>query len=111
MSNTEQEVIDIVVEQLGVDDLIPILFSHFEKEFVSGNPRTIDQVVSPILWEKGIHKMKEQGIEEFIEIGCGKTLTGMNRKIFGVGLFLNIGKVEDLGFLEQALGLKIEMNA
>ena len=71
----------------------------------------IDQVVCPVLWEKGIRTMKEQGVEGFIEIGCGKTLTGMNRKILDEVLLLNIGKVEDLGSLEQALDLKVEMNA
>lgn len=41
----------------------------------------IDQVASPTRWEKGIRAMVQEGVEEFIEIGPGKTLAGMNKKM------------------------------
>lgn len=56
----------------------------------------IDQVVSPVYWERGIRKMEEEGVELFIEIGCGKTLSGMNRKIGVKALTFSVEKVEDL---------------
>ena len=65
----------------------------------------IDQVVSPVYWEKGIRKMEEFGVELFIEIGCGKTLSGMNRKIGVKGLTLSVDKVEDLEELEKLEGV------
>lgn len=34
------------------------------------------QVVSPVLWEKSLRTMLEAGIESFIEIGCGRVLSG-----------------------------------
>jgi [acyl-carrier-protein] S-malonyltransferase len=56
----------------------------------------VEQVISPVYWEKGIEAMKINRIDRFIEIGCGKTLSGMNRKM-GLGLeTANIEKVEDL---------------
>lgn len=61
----------------------------------------ISQVVSPVYWERGIRKMDEKGIELFIEIGCGKTLSGMNRKIGIQGKTISIEKVEDLEVLSQ----------
>lgn len=39
------------------------------------------QICSPVLWEKIIRNMIEDGIDTFIEIGPGKTLTNMIKKI------------------------------
>ena len=39
------------------------------------------QVKSPVLWEKTILHMKEAGIDTIVEIGVGKTLCGLIRKI------------------------------
>lgn len=41
----------------------------------------IAQVTGTVRWEQGIRAMQEDGVELFVEIGCGKTLSGMNRKI------------------------------
>jgi len=62
----------------------------------------IDQVVSPTLWEKSIRFLEEQGVDIYIEIGCGKTLGGMNKKI-GVGAAtISLEKLEDLQKLEAS---------
>ncbi|MCB1072208.1 MAG: ACP S-malonyltransferase [Chlamydiia bacterium] len=63
----------------------------------------IEQVVAPVYWEKGVRKMEENGIELFIEIGPGKTLSGMNRKIGVNGKTLSMEKVEDLETLNQGV--------
>ncbi|CCB88700.1 ACP S-malonyltransferase [Simkania negevensis] len=67
----------------------------------------IDQVVSPVLWEKGVRKMDEEGIDLYIEIGCGKSLNGMNRKIGVKGSTLSVEKVEDLEEVAKALDLAL----
>ena len=41
------------------------------------------QIVSPVLWEQLIRNMIASGVDTFIEIGPGKTLTNMIRKISG----------------------------
>ncbi len=53
----------------------------------------IDQVVKPVRWEKGIRAMD---VDRFIEIGPGKTLSGMNKKIGVSATCINVEKVEDL---------------
>lgn len=40
-----------------------------------------DQIKSPVLWEETIRNMIARGIDTFIEIGPGKTLTNMIKKI------------------------------
>lgn len=56
----------------------------------------IAQVTSPVRWEKGIRAIDARGIDLFIEIGCGKTLAGMNKKIGVQAPTINIEKVADL---------------
>ncbi len=40
-----------------------------------------EQVISPVLWEKTIHNMINDGVDTFIEMGVGKVLTRMINKI------------------------------
>lgn len=53
------------------------------------------QVTQSVKWEQGIEAMKREGIQLFLEIGCGKTLTGLNKKM-GTAACLSIEKVGDL---------------
>lgn len=41
------------------------------------------QVCNPVQWERLIHNMIMNGVDRFIEIGPGRTLTGMIRRING----------------------------
>jgi [acyl-carrier-protein] S-malonyltransferase len=41
----------------------------------------LGQIVKPVLWEKCVRKMLGMGIKTFIEIGPGKVLTGLTRRI------------------------------
>jgi [acyl-carrier-protein] S-malonyltransferase len=56
----------------------------------------IAQVTSSVRWEQGIRAMNRAGANVFVEIGCGTTLSGMNRKIGVSGEILSIEKVSDL---------------
>jgi [acyl-carrier-protein] S-malonyltransferase len=56
----------------------------------------ISQVTQSVRWEQGILAMNEQGIDLYLEIGCGKTLAGMNRKMGVSGMTLSIDKLTDL---------------
>lgn len=53
------------------------------------------QVTQSVKWEQGIEAMKRDGIELYLEIGCGKTLTGLNKKI-GAFPSSSIEKISDL---------------
>jgi [acyl-carrier-protein] S-malonyltransferase len=53
------------------------------------------QVTQSVKWEQGISAMKEAGVELFLEIGCGKTLSGLNRKM-DVSAMSAVEKITDL---------------
>jgi [acyl-carrier-protein] S-malonyltransferase len=64
----------------------------------------IAQVSSLTHWEQDIKAMDREGVSLYVEIGPGKTLTGMNKKIGVSGQFMNIEKVSDLKQLESFYG-------
>lgn len=54
------------------------------------------QVSSPVRWEQSVRLMLEDGVDTFIEIGPGKTLSGFMRKIDRNVKVFNIETVQDL---------------
>ncbi|MBD5457775.1 MAG: ACP S-malonyltransferase [Lachnospiraceae bacterium] len=57
------------------------------------------QVSSSVKWQQTIERMLADGVDTFIEIGPGKTLSGFMRKINRDVKVLNVEKVEDLAKL------------
>lgn len=55
------------------------------------------QVTQPVLWQKCIERMIADGVERFVEIGPGRVLTGLMRKINRAIPCVNIGATEALG--------------
>lgn len=53
------------------------------------------QVSSPVRWQQSVEKMISDGVEEFVEIGPGRTLSGFMRKIDKEAKVCNIDKMED----------------
>jgi [acyl-carrier-protein] S-malonyltransferase len=56
----------------------------------------VKQVSNSVCWQQTIEKMIEKGVDTFIEIGPGKTLSGFMRKINKDVKCMNIDKKEDL---------------
>ena len=67
----------------------------FENDLEKMRANVIAQVVAPVRWESCVRAMMREGVTRFIEMGPGKTLNGMNRKI-GAGETISIEKVEHL---------------
>lgn len=56
----------------------------------------IQQVVSPVRWEQSVRYMLQEGADLLLEIGCGKTLSGFNKRIEGSVAAYNVEKIIDL---------------
>lgn len=54
------------------------------------------QVSGTVRWRETMERMLADGVDTFIEIGPGKTLTGFLRKIDREAKVINVEKVEDL---------------
>lgn len=54
------------------------------------------QVSSSVCWQQSVENMIENGVDTFVEIGPGKTLTGFMKKINKDVKVMNVEKIEDL---------------
>jgi [acyl-carrier-protein] S-malonyltransferase len=80
------------------------LVSNADAAFVS----TVDEIRSalvrqlsgPVLWEDSINAMKASGVDTFIEVGPGKVLSGLIKRIAPEAKTLN---AEDRQSLENTL--------
>jgi [acyl-carrier-protein] S-malonyltransferase len=59
------------------------------------------QLVSPVRWEESIKHMIDQGVTEFIEVGPGKVLAGLNRRIDPKAAVMSIGDVVSVSEAEK----------
>lgn len=102
-------------EKLG-SLLEPLAFQNPEISFISNvtareveNPEEMkkllsEQVASSVLWQQSVEYMIDWGVDTFVEIGPGKTLSGFVRKINRSVKVYNVEKVEDLERLVKEIG-------
>lgn len=63
----------------------------------------IKQVTQSVRWEQGVRYMANEGVDLFIEMGCGKTLVGFNKRIGVEAPCISIEHVKDIASLEEQL--------
>lgn len=90
MKNLNQPKLPIVLNVLGD-------FYHQDLSLID---LMIKQMATSVKWEASIKKMIEDGVDTFIEIGPGKTLSGFVKKIDRSVKILN---VEDVASLEATI--------
>lgn len=56
----------------------------------------VNQLKGSVMWEKSINKMISQGVDTFIEIGPGKTLAGLIKKINRKVRVLNVNTFDSI---------------
>lgn len=61
-----------------------------------------DQVVRPVLWEECVQTMKQSAPEKFIEIGPGKVLSGLLRRIDRSQTGANVSTMDDIRSMVKA---------
>lgn len=65
-----------------------------------------EQVTSPVRWEQSILVLEQQGIDAYLEIGCGKALSGFNKRIGVKAPTYSLEKTTDLAALEELLAIR-----
>lgn len=100
LMRSAQEGLKPYIDQLNLAQTDVEIVMNVPGDYVSSQDEIrknmVEQVTSPVHWQKGIEAQVKRGIDLFIEIGPGKTLAGMNKRI-GISVETqSVEKVEDL---------------
>jgi [acyl-carrier-protein] S-malonyltransferase len=60
------------------------------------------QLTSPILWQKSMERLLAEGVERFYEIGPGRVLTGLMKRIHRKTRVINVSSADSLKALMEA---------
>ena len=70
--------------------------AQYVTEAAEVKPLLIRQVSSSVRWQQSVEMMIADGVDRFVEIGPGKTLSGFVKKINRQVTVVNVEKLEDL---------------
>ena len=59
-------------------------------------PLLVDQITSRVRWRESVNYMIKKGVSSFLEIGPGKVLSGLVKKINSNVEISNISSIEDI---------------
>ncbi len=94
------ERMDEVLAGIAFSDASTPVVANVSNDFLTaaGDFRAslVQQVTTPVRWDSGIRAMIEGGVTQFIELGHGKILAGMNRRIDKTVTTLNVQDDETL---------------
>ncbi|HEX3076360.1 MAG TPA: ACP S-malonyltransferase [Lachnospiraceae bacterium] len=92
------------LEQANVNDMTIPYVCNATAQIITDKTQVKEllekQVSSPVRWQQSMELMIENGVDTFVEIGPGKTLSGFLKKINKDVTVINIEKLEDLEKLE-----------
>lgn len=61
----------------------------------------VNQLVQPILWQRCMEKLLDEGVESFYEIGPGRVLTGLMKRINRKTKVINVSDLESISNLRS----------
>lgn len=95
------------LEEITIQDIQIPYIANVTADYVTKKEQVKEllkqQVSSSVRWQQTIEKMIADGVDTFIEIGPGKTLSGFMRKINRDVTTLNVEKLEDVDKVAEAL--------
>ena len=83
---------DILIVAIGKPCFVT---ADYVKDSSEVKPLLEQQVCSSVRWQQSVERMIADGVDEFVEIGPGKTLSGFMKKINKEVTVYNIDKMED----------------
>jgi [acyl-carrier-protein] S-malonyltransferase len=88
--------------------LIPIVNNadaHYVQKATDLRPSLIKQISAPLFWEDSIKRMTADGVDTFIEVGPGKVLSGLVKRIAKEAKVLNVEDQKSMNDTLIALGI------
>lgn len=98
-----------ILDQVQVNPLDTPYITNVNSDYVT-EPSVVKellkkQVYSPVRWYQSVERMIADGVDTFVEIGPGRTLTGFLRKINRNVKGFNIENIEDMEKVLKELGV------
>jgi [acyl-carrier-protein] S-malonyltransferase len=73
--------VDTVNFQMGNERVIHNVDADYARDVEEIKSKLVEQLHKPVLWTSSVQKMKKLGVERLIELGPGKVLAGLTRRI------------------------------
>lgn len=97
------------LEKVNISDLCMPIVNNADAKFLRTaselRPSLVRQISSPLYWEDSIKNMASDGCDTFIEIGPGKVLSGLVRRIVKEATVLNVEDQKSMSDTLSALGI------
>ena len=84
MNNAAQEFsysVDTVNFKMGETSVLHNVDASYADDVNEIKLKLVEQLSKPVLWTSSVKKMKQLGVEKLIELGPGKVLAGLTRRI------------------------------
>ncbi len=94
------ESVDMVNFKIGNVDVLHNVDASIAEDINEIKSKLVEQLHKPVLWTSSVRKMQQLGIEKIIELGPGKVLAGLTRRI---DRSLNASAVIDTATLHSAI--------
>ena len=95
-----EELASVSLKEIKIPYLANVT-ADYVRDIEQVKPLLEKQVSSSVRWQQSVERMLADGVDTFIEIGPGKTLTGFMKKINKDVRAVNIEKYEDLEKLKE----------
>jgi len=99
MQPAADEMAKALAEVTLADPSLPLVANVLAAGVATADPIAqllVDQVTGRVRWRSSVEWMVEQGVTEFWEIGAGKALSGMIRRIHKDAVLRNVGVAADV---------------
>jgi len=97
------------LEKVDISELRMPIVNNADAKFLRTaselRPSLVRQISSPLYWEDSIKNMASDGFDTFIEIGPGKVLSGLVRRIAKDAKVLNVEDQKSMSATLDALGM------
>lgn len=103
MRSASQDLAKVLSDSFLLNAKIPVVTNFMaepETNATQLQDMLIHQLYSPVLWEQSVRKMIELGVTTFVEVGPGKVLSGLVKKI---DRSVTVIPVHDLESFEKAV--------
>lgn len=104
MKSAEEKLAPYIHSVSFLESKIPVVMNRSAQsvnDLKSMKQQLIEQVTHPVRWEQSVHLMCSEGVDLFIEIGCGETLKNLNKRNGVIAPTFSLNKLEDLDILAK----------